>query len=73
MSRPEGIKNKKVLDEEADSESTFLRYVLDGHDFWKKKSESMRQAGKDPAKENEYALAFKLLINQFTVVENPNT
>lgn len=50
-----------------DNEDIFLKNALENFTFWKQKIAELEQAGKDASKEKEYAQAFRIQLNAFTI------
>lgn len=52
-----------------DSEDIFLSSVLKQYTFWKKKVAEIEKNRGDSGKEKDYAEAYRLLLNQFSHIE----
>ena len=52
-----------------DNEDFFLLEVLRAYTFWKLQAAKVKRAGANPAKEQSYVEAYRLLLHQFTQVE----
>jgi hypothetical protein len=66
MARPEGAPNKNKPN---DHEDIFLSDALRGYTFWKGEAAKLKQAGQDATQVEEYAEAYRLLLNRFTIIE----
>ena len=77
MSRTEGSKNKPktLLDtnNEMDSEDLFLAELIRAKAFWTSRAKELKEKGHDVERELAYAEYYKLGINQFSVIEKPNS
>ena len=50
----------------ANSEDEFFKDALAGYIKWKAIADKVKQAGKSPEKEVQYAEAYRLLLNKFS-------
>ncbi len=79
MGRTPGAKNKTnnkniliVENKErkyTDSEDIFLTDALEKYKFWKARAMELKNDGKDSSREEEYAEAYRILLNRFSVVD----
>lgn len=61
------MENKNIND--GDSEDIFLSDVLEKHKFWKTRATALKTANKDASREQEYATAYRLLLNKFSTID----
>jgi hypothetical protein len=63
------MENKNIIISQGDSEDIFLSDVLDKHKFWKTRATALKTDGKDASREQEYATAYRLLLNKFSTID----
>jgi hypothetical protein len=69
MARTAGAENKSTP---TDSESKFLKEVLEGFTSWKKEARRLKDNGEKCDQELEYAEAYRLMLNKFSETQDSN-
>lgn len=64
---------KRKVNSNVDSEDVFLNDVLERYTYWKRIASEKEKEKIDATKEKEYAEAFRLLLNQFSKIEEKET
>ena len=77
MSRPGGSKNKPKnileINNEMSDEDLFLAELIRAKASWGIRAKEAEKQGQNNDRLKEYAEAYKLLINQFTIIDKPTS